>query len=153
MGIMTDDMKRVVREQRLGFIATVNADGSPALSHAGTMTVWDDDHLVFANIRSPRTVANIQRSSLVEVEVVDPIIRKGYRFKGTGAELSEGEQHDEIIRLFEEERSLEAAGVRSVVLIEVTDARPVISPAYDSGATEDDVRASWQRYWAALGSR
>ncbi len=32
MGILTDDMKRIVREQRLGYIATVCSDGTPNLS-------------------------------------------------------------------------------------------------------------------------
>jgi len=45
-------MKRVVEEQRLGFVATVCPDGTPNLSPKGTVSVWDDDHLVFANIRS-----------------------------------------------------------------------------------------------------
>ena len=45
MGILTDDMKRVVREQRMGFIATVCPDGTPNLSPKGTTAVWDDDHL------------------------------------------------------------------------------------------------------------
>ncbi|MQG47937.1 MAG: pyridoxamine 5'-phosphate oxidase family protein, partial [SAR202 cluster bacterium] len=45
MGILTDDMKRVVRQQRMGFIATVCPDGSPNLSPKGTTTVWDDDRL------------------------------------------------------------------------------------------------------------
>ena len=49
MGILTEDMKRVVRQQRLGFIATVCPDGSPNLSPKGTATVWDDDHLVFSH--------------------------------------------------------------------------------------------------------
>jgi hypothetical protein len=53
MGILTADMKRVVDEQRLGFVATVCPDGTPNLSPKGTTAVWDDDHLVFANIRSP----------------------------------------------------------------------------------------------------
>ena len=52
MGILTDDMKRVVRQQRLAFVATVCADHSPNLSPKGTIAVWDDEHLVFANIRS-----------------------------------------------------------------------------------------------------
>jgi predicted pyridoxine 5'-phosphate oxidase superfamily flavin-nucleotide-binding protein len=82
MGILTDDMKRVVREVRLGFHATVNKDGSPNLSPKGTTAVWDDDHLFFADIRSPQTVANIRRGSEVEANVVDPFVRKGYRFKG-----------------------------------------------------------------------
>jgi hypothetical protein len=32
MAMLTEDMKRVVREQRLGFYATVCEDGSPNLS-------------------------------------------------------------------------------------------------------------------------
>ena len=81
MGILTADMKRVVGEQRLGFFATVCEDGSPNLSPKGTTYVLDDDHLVFAEIRSPQTVANVRRGSAVEVNVVDPFV-KGYRFKG-----------------------------------------------------------------------
>ena len=47
MGIVTAEARRVVDEQRLGFVATVNADGTPNLSPKGTVTVLDDDHLVF----------------------------------------------------------------------------------------------------------
>ena len=49
MAILTEDMKRVVREQRLGFYATVSEDGSPNLSPKGTTDVWDDQHLFFAD--------------------------------------------------------------------------------------------------------
>ena|ERR1700716_895324 len=84
MGILTDDMKRIVREQRLGFIATVCPDGTPNLSPKGTTAVWDDDHLMFADIRSPQSVQNIEHNPSVEVNVVDPLVRKGYRFKGRG---------------------------------------------------------------------
>ena len=59
MGILTDDMKRVVRQQRMGFMATVCPDGSPNLSPKGTATVWDDDHLVFADLGSPVTIENL----------------------------------------------------------------------------------------------
>jgi hypothetical protein len=50
MGILTNDMKRVVSEQKLGFCATVCHDGSPNLSPKGSTGVWDDDHLFFADI-------------------------------------------------------------------------------------------------------
>lgn len=43
-------MQRVVGEQRLGFHATVCADGTPNLSPKRTTDVWDDDHLFFAEI-------------------------------------------------------------------------------------------------------
>ena len=32
MGVLTDDMKRVVEEQQLGFVASVRPDGAPNLS-------------------------------------------------------------------------------------------------------------------------
>src|SRR5215469_6232823 len=82
MAIPIDDMRRVVREQRLGFHATVCEDGTPNLSPKGTTAVWDDSHLFFAHLHSDQTVANICRGSQVEINVVDPFVRKGYRFKG-----------------------------------------------------------------------
>src|SRR4029077_1751472 len=91
MGVLDEDMKRMVSRQRLGFVATVCPDGTPNLSPKGTTMVWDDDHLMFADIRSPRTVSNLRLNPAVEINVVDPILRKGYRFKGTATVLSEGE--------------------------------------------------------------
>ena len=63
--------------------------------------MWDDDHLVFADIRSPGTVANtLQHNPAIEVNVVDPIVRKGYRFKGMGCVLHEGELFDQIVAFY-----------------------------------------------------
>jgi hypothetical protein len=54
--ILTADMKRVVGEQRLGFVATVCSNGTPNLSPKGTIRVWDDEHLAFCDLMSPQTV-------------------------------------------------------------------------------------------------
>jgi predicted pyridoxine 5'-phosphate oxidase superfamily flavin-nucleotide-binding protein len=43
MGILTDDMRWMVDEQQLGFIATVCPDGTPNLSPKGTTAAWDDE--------------------------------------------------------------------------------------------------------------
>jgi enoyl-CoA hydratase len=90
MGILTDDMKRVVKEQKLGFIATVCPDGTPNLSPKGTTEVWDDDHLMFVDICSPGTMANLRQNPAIEINVVDQLVRKGYRFKGTAEVLDTG---------------------------------------------------------------
>jgi len=63
MGDLTDDMKRVVQQQRLAFVATVCTDNMPNLSPKGTIAVWGDDHLVFANIQSPRTISNLRHNT------------------------------------------------------------------------------------------
>ena len=93
MGILTDDMRRVV-ERELGFVATVDPDGTPNLSPKGTIAVWDDDHLVFADLRSPGTVENLRSNPSVEVNVVDQLIRKGYRLEGTAVVHTEGDDFE-----------------------------------------------------------
>ena len=147
MGILTADMQRVVREQRLGYVATVCPDGTPNLSPKGTTTVWDDDHLVFANIRSPGTLANLRVNPAVEVNVVDPRLRKGYRFKGVATIVSEGPLLERGVALF---RSAIANRITDIVLIAVERALPIDSPAYDLGLSEDEVRAQWEEYWRTL---
>jgi predicted pyridoxine 5'-phosphate oxidase superfamily flavin-nucleotide-binding protein len=148
VGIFTDDMKRVVRQQRLAFVATVCADNTPNLSPKGTITVWDDDHLVFANIRSPRTISNLRRNAAVEINVVDPMVRKGYRFKGTATVLEAGARYEEVTAFFRARGVLNP--LREVVVIKVEQASPLTSPAYDLGLTEEEIRARWERHYQAV---
>ena len=53
MAMLDEDMKRVIRQQRLGFIATVCPDNSPNLSPKGTTAVWDDETPGFRRPRLP----------------------------------------------------------------------------------------------------
>lgn len=152
MGILTEDMKRIVREQRLGFHATVCADGTPNLSPKGTTAVWDDDHLFFAEIRSPQTLANLRRGSKVEINVVDPFVRKGYRFKGTGAIHERGTTEYErgLERLRDESYGTDPSSIGAIVVIHIENARPLVSPAYDRGGDEDSVSLWWDQHFAQL---
>jgi len=152
MGILTPDMKRVVEEQRLGFVATVCPDGTPNLSPKGTTAVWDDDHLVFANIRSPGTIANLRQNAAVEVNVVDPFLRKGYRFKGVGSVVASGDLYDKAIAFYKA-RGSRVNAIREVVMVRVTTVQPIDSPAYDLGLTEDEVRNRWERHFQSLRAR
>src|SRR5262249_1206717 len=129
MGILSPDMQRIVHEQRLGYVATVCPDGTPNLSPKGTTTVWDDDHLLFADLRSPRTVANLRIHPAVEINVVHPLARRGYRFKGTATVYTEGPVFTEIVAYYARRGMREAARrIRSVVLVKVERALPLISP-------------------------
>src|SRR5262249_38694742 len=132
MGILTEDMQRLVGDQELGFHATVCEDGTPNLSPKGTTRVWDDGHLFFAHVCSPQTVANIRRGSLVEVNVVDQFVRKGYRFKGPAVIHEPGtEGYAEGIARLRQTGATASEKVKAIVVIEVTEAHPLISPVYD----------------------
>lgn len=144
-------MRRVVREQSLGFVATVSPDGTPNLSPKGTTIVWDDEHLAFLHIHSPNTVANLMSNPAIELNVVDPIVRKGYRFKGTAAVLTGGDVHASILDFFRRERGTDVTRVRAVVLVHVDNAAPVVSPVYDTGLGEAEVAALWRDHYTHLG--
>jgi predicted pyridoxine 5'-phosphate oxidase superfamily flavin-nucleotide-binding protein len=151
MGILTDDMKRVVREQRLGFVATVCPDGTPNLSPKGTTAVLDDDHLMFVDIRSPGTVDNLRSNPSIEINVVDQVCRKGYRFKGTAQVLESGPVFDRVVA--ERRQRGASSALRSVVVVRVERALALTSPAYDDGRSEDDVREEWRTYWRTLDTK
>ena len=152
MGILTEDMKRLISEQRLGFVATVCPDGTPNLSPKGTTAVWDDDHIVFADIRSPATVSNLRRNPSTEINVVDPMVRKGYRFKGLASVVTEGALFERILDFYRTERNLDEGRtrIRSFVLVKINEAMPLISPAYDQGLTEEQVREKMQNHFDSL---
>jgi len=148
---LSEQMQRVVREQRLGFVATVTPEGRPNLSPKGTTKVWDDERLFFADIASPGTVANLRANPRVEVNVVDPILRKGFRFKGTATVYTSGERYERGLEILREQGSTaNRERVRSIVVIDVTDAAELISPAYDDGATEQAISDSWLSYYTEL---
>jgi len=148
MSRLSDDMIRLVERQRLGFVATVCSDGTPNLSPKGTLCVLDGDHLAFADIRSPGTIANLRHNPAVEVNVVDPLVRKGYRFKGKGEIIEYGLEFERLVGFFTGRGFSDAPKhIRVVVVIHVERAAPVISPGYDRGLDEVAMRERWTRHY------
>jgi predicted pyridoxine 5'-phosphate oxidase superfamily flavin-nucleotide-binding protein len=118
-------MKRVVDQQRLGFFATVCEDRSPNASPKGTTYVLDDDRLLFADIRSPTTVTKIRRGSAVEVSVVGPFARKGYRFEGEATVHERGSRlYEDGLEVMRRAGSTVVDRVKAIVVIDVREARP-----------------------------
>lgn len=145
---LSDEMKNLVERQRLGFVATVCPDGTPNLSPKGTVCVLDDEHLIFADIRSPGTVSNLRTNPSVEVNVVDHFVRKGYRFKGTAQVLDAGSDFARHVAFFSDRGTFDAPGrIRAIVIVRVDQVRPLVSPGYDHATDEASVRAYWLKYY------
>jgi hypothetical protein len=153
VALINEGMRRIVEEQRLGFAATICEDGTANLSPKGTVTVLDDDHLMFAGLASPQTVRNLRTNPSIEINVVDTVIRKGFRFKGHGIVVDPGERFDELLERFTSGsppvRDAKAQ-IRHIVVIEVERALPLVPPAYDEDVTEADVSAHWEGYFREL---
>ena len=134
-----------VNFQKLGFVATVNSDNTPNLSPKGTVRIWDDENLVFADINSPKTIENLNNNNSIEINVVDPIKRRGYRFKGKSTIISDGDLYQEIVDYYEKNGTKNK--INSIVMIKVDDISEVISPLYDLGISENDISKKWIKHF------
>ena len=93
---LTEEAKKVIGELGPGLIATASKDGKPNVSPKGSFRVLDDEHVVFADIRSPRTIANLRENSQLSAMVFDRSTRKGCRIWGNAEILNSGELFDAV---------------------------------------------------------
>lgn len=148
--MLTDDIRHFVELQRLGFVATVNGDGTPNLSPKGTVRVADDRHLVFVDLGSPQTIANLRERPAVCVNVVDVFLRKGYVFSGQAIVIDEDGPIHEAKNLYAD-ADIPHDRIRRIVKIQVEKVRPLVSPGYDWVASEFDMVRHWTEYWRQVG--
>ena len=145
MVIITEKIKNFVNFQKLGYVATISADNTPNLSPKGTIIVLDESYLAFADIHSPQTVENLKRNPAIEINIVDPFSRRGYRFKGVAEIISTGDKFDKIVSHYKE------IGVKSsienIIAVKIEKLSEVFSPLYDLGYTEEELKAKWKKHY------
>ena len=146
---LTADMRAVIQAAHLCFAATVSPEGMPNLSPKGTIKVWNDQQLYFLDIASPGTRANLQARPWMELNVVDQLSRRGYRFFGP-ATIHAGDPvfAEAIQRLGVAEPAPYA--VAAVILLSVERAAPLASAGYWHVTDETAMRALWRERRAAL---
>ena len=140
-----NDIKNFVNFQKLGYVATISKDRTPNLSPKGTIAVMDESTLVFADIRSPQTMQNLQENPSVEINVVDPFQRTGYRFKGDGKIINNGSEFEKILEYYV--KTGVKSKINAVVIVDVKSMSEITSPSYDLGATKDELVSKWKKYY------
>ena len=115
---LTDEAKKAIGEIHPALLATASRTGKPNVSAKGSLRVLDDEHVVFADIASPRTVANIRENPQVAVICLDAAARKGCRIWGQGTILNSGELFDQLTAEYAE-NDMEVKNVVKVAVEEV----------------------------------
>jgi hypothetical protein len=95
MAKLTEEAKKAIGEIRPSLVATASKTGKPNVSAKGSLRVLDDDHVVFSDIASPRTVANIKENPQVAIICLDRETRKGCRIWGKAEVMDSGPLFDE----------------------------------------------------------
>ena len=138
-----DSLKKLLDEQKLGYVATVSEDGTPNLSPKGTIIPWNENTLAFADIRSPNTIRNLEKNPHLEINVVDPLLRKGFRIKGTGQIIKNGPEYEKILEAYRQ-RGVQSP-IGAIVLVQINMIDEVTSPLYDLGFTEEQIKDKWKK--------
>ena len=91
---------------------------------------------------------NLKNNNSIEINIIDPFYRKGYRFKGIAEIITSGSKYNKIISHYK------ISGVKnpieSIVLVKVKQMNEVISPLYDLGYTEEEIKSKWKKYYLSL---
>jgi len=146
--VITQEIKDFLNLQKLGYVATVTSEGKPNISPKGTIIGWDSQTLAFADIRSPDTMKNLKENPNVELNVIDPLLRKGFLFEGQARLIKDGSLYDEILNHYRKNGI--KSPINSIVLVAVSNVSDVTSPLYDMGISEDEIKSKWQKHFASL---
>ena len=148
MSVITSEIKNFLDVQKLGYVATVSSDGKPNISPKGTIIAWSSTVIAFADIRSPDTLLNLQNNPFVEINVIDPLSRKGYLFSGTAKIIKDTPLYDDILTHYRNNGI--QSPINSIVIVDVSSVYTVTSPLYDLGKTEDEIKLKWKKYFSDL---
>ena len=111
------------------------------------MLAIDDGHIVFGEVRSPGTVANIADRPAVEINFVDVLARKAVRVRGQAEIIEKQTPPFLALRPHFDRWGALADRIRRFVRVRIETAKVITSPAHDIGATEEGLRSRWKAYY------
>ena len=147
MDALNEPMQQIIRNYNAGSVATVNADGSPAVSPKATFVVIDERRIAYGNIRSPGSSENLLRRPAVEVVFIDVLARLAVRIKGTAEVVAKDSATGrELMPYFEAGWSAYLDAMQEFVCISIERAELITSPAYDLGLKREElVKANFEK--------
>ncbi len=140
MTFLSAEMISLIRNYSLGSVATINGDGSPAVSPKATFVIVDERCIAYGNIRSPGTRRNLLARPAVEVLFCDVLARLAVRVRGRAAMLAKhSDDGIALLPLFEACWAPYIDLMQEFVRIDVERAELIKSPGYDIGLSREQL--------------
>lgn len=148
---LTAEQQTLIRHFPLGMVASVRADGGPAVSPKGTFVVLDTGRLAYGDIRSPGTRTNLRRDPRVEVSFLDPFARKSVRVSGLATILeADSPEFPTLIDHWQTAWPDLVPRILALTVISVEKAATILTPPYDDGATKAQMIATYKAKYAEI---
>jgi predicted pyridoxine 5'-phosphate oxidase superfamily flavin-nucleotide-binding protein len=128
--LLTSDVQRAAERSVLCWLATVDTAGQPNVTPKELFAVFDEAHVVIANIASPGSAANVAVNPKVCVSFVDVFVQKGFKVLGVATDVAPAEPRFE--RWVAPLRALagDRYPIRSVFVVRATAVHAIVAPSY-----------------------
>ena len=128
--MLNDDLRACAERATLCWLATVDAAGQPNVSPKEIFAVFDEAHLVIANIASPTSARNIGAGARVCVSFIDLFVQKGWKVAGQARHVGRAAaDHAHWAAPL-----VAMAGPRfplhGVIVVRATAVEPIVAPSY-----------------------
>jgi predicted pyridoxine 5'-phosphate oxidase superfamily flavin-nucleotide-binding protein len=121
---LTQEIKDFVSRGDVGkVLATISADGFPNIGPKGSIHVYDDSSLAYAEMVGKHHYENVKSNPRVAIACIDFPNRQGYRFLGEADVHESGEVFDKVSG-----RMPPAMKTRAVVLVKVNEVYALAGP-------------------------
>jgi predicted pyridoxine 5'-phosphate oxidase superfamily flavin-nucleotide-binding protein len=111
---LTAEAKKIIAGAGPALIATSSKNGKSHVQIKGSFRIVDDATLVFVDIDSPRTMANLRDNPQLSTMVFDPEAGQSCRIWGKAEVITKGELFDSI-----KEELADRLKVRHLVLMKI----------------------------------
>ena len=123
-------IKESLEQCVLCWLATVDENGIPNVSPKEAFLHWEDRYVIIANIASPGSVRNIRQNDQVCVSVLDILVQKGHKMKGTAAIMDNSHSEYEAMKNALEELTQGKYPFKQIIKVEIQETAPIIAPSY-----------------------
>ncbi|MFT4099754.1 MAG: pyridoxamine 5'-phosphate oxidase family protein [Burkholderiaceae bacterium] len=128
--MLSDQVKDLANRSVLCWLATVDAKGQPNVSPKEIFLVFDDEHLVIANIASPTSVRNVEQNANVCVSFVDVFVQKGFKVIGSARNFTKQDADYARWAAPLEAKAGPRFPIRSVLVVRAVRVEPIVAPSY-----------------------
>lgn len=128
--MLTLDVQETAARSVLCWLATVDAQGQPNVSPKEIFAVFDDTHLVIANIASPTSVRNIEVRPQVCLSFIDVFVQKGHKVTGLARNVRPSAPDFGVWVAPLRAKAGPRFPIHSVLVVQATGVEPIVAPSY-----------------------
>lgn len=148
--MFTPEVIQATQSSVLCWLATADNSGHPNVSPKEIFTIFDDQHLVIANIASPVSARNIRTNPNVCVSFIDIFTQKGFKVSGSAIDIPRTSADFNHWAEPLERLAGPRFPIRSVFVIRATEIAPIIAPSYslfpDETTEQSQVESAMRTY-------